>query len=231
MGHVDYGTWITLQQFLAAEDELYCKCPFAFRLARFGYIASETSSATGHGTAECPFRIRAAEGQRIRLSMVYFAGGRRSVAESSSSSSAGADEDLESLIASGRHLVTDSTCYEIGTAWTHREVPSSSGRGASGGINSAVAKPQTLTACGMSIQGGRNEQNSGSGSSPHVLFDSDSNEIIVQLNLRTVLAELPPFVIKYEGRAFPQSDVGHSVNTRRNLQTRTLPIAYHLELT
>lgn len=141
--------------------------------------------------------------------MVSFAGGRRSAAESSSSSSTGADgEDLESLAAniesgsltSGRHIVTDSTCYEIGTAWTHREVLSAGGRGGSGAINSAVAKPQTLTACGMTAHPGRNEQVSGSGSNPHVLFDSDSNEIIVKLNLRTVLAELPPFLIKYEGR-------------------------------
>jgi len=89
-----------------------------------GYLSSEATIASGGiGTSKCPFNIRAAPGQRIRLSLAAFIGQPRT------EDSEGEDPEL-----AGSNTPRPGLCYEVGT------------------VTSAGARPgesQLLTACGL----------------------------------------------------------------------------------
>lgn len=183
--------------------------------AGFGYISSETAISSGFGTNDCPFRIKAAEGQRVRLTMVAFAGGRRQ-SDSSPSGDGGTngDSDTEQVPiggigsgpgSSGGPSMTDTTCYEVGTASSAART-SESPSGVQKHPLTACSLPSTTsvdrrTSSGSSGSGGAVRQPANGVSSSYVLYEADNNEIIVQLLPKTVLQELAPFVIKYEGNS------------------------------
>lgn len=132
-----------------------------------GYLSSDATVASGGiGTSDCPFSLRAAPGQRIRLSLAAFAGQSRSSSED--------DEELGDDSKTPR----PGLCYEVGTVTD------------SGGSRQP-GKSQPLTACGL--------PSDRSPSSPSVLYQSESNNITVQLYPIPVLLRLAPFIIKYEG--------------------------------
>ena len=99
--------------------------------AASGYLASQTSAEFGYGTAECPWRIQAGPGQRVRLTLVSFSGSRTSSEDTD-------DDDGGQAAAAAAAAGIPDVCYEIGTAL-------------SGGGQS-----RTLTACGS---GDRRSQN------------------------------------------------------------------------
>ena len=71
-----------------------------------GYLSSEaTISSGGIGTSDCPFSIRAAPGQRIRLSLAAFIGQSRS-------EDPGDDDDDDA--AAGNKTPRPGLCYEVG---------------------------------------------------------------------------------------------------------------------
>jgi len=137
-----------------------------------GYLSSEATVASGGiGTSDCLFTIRAASGQRIRLSLVAFVGGSRlSIAETQ-------DED------SSTQTPRPGLCYEVGTV-TELVPPVRPAQ-----KSEPVVKP--LQACGLPAQR--------SSSSPSVLYQSETSNITVQLHPIPVLRRLAPFIIKYEG--------------------------------
>ena len=65
-----------------------------------GYLSSEIALETGQGTAECPWQIQVSPGQKIRLTLVAFAGGKARTTDD-------ADADSVNLFS--------KFCYEIGT--------------------------------------------------------------------------------------------------------------------
>ena len=90
-----------------------------------GYLSSETTIASGGiGTSDCPFSIRAAAGQRIRLSLAAFIG------QSRTDDPTGEDPDL-----AGSNTPRPGLCYEVGTV-------------TAGGARTGESEP--LTACGLS---------------------------------------------------------------------------------
>jgi len=88
------------------------------------YLSSEATVASGGiGTSECPFRIQASPGQRIRLSLVAFIGESRTE-----------DPDGEDPELAGSNTPRPGLCYEVGTV-------------TAGGARASDS--QLLTACGL----------------------------------------------------------------------------------
>jgi len=135
-----------------------------------GYLSSEATIASGGiGTSKCPFNIRAAPGQRIRLSLAAFIGQSRSE-----------DPGAEAAELAGSNTPRPGLCYEVGTVTVAGARP---------------GKSEPLTACGLPADR--------SSSAPSVLYQSESNNVTVQLYPIPVLQRLAPFVIKYEGTQNP----------------------------
>jgi len=123
----------------------------------------------------------------VRLTLISFGGGRRS------SSSSGGDADNMHGSMATRPDGSPPDCIELGTVRANRDPESYGGTPLGGQLG--VESSQKLRACPMRADRRRGFETT----HDEVLFDSDTNEIIVQLNSQAVRAELAPFVIKYEG--------------------------------
>jgi len=156
-----------------------------------GYMSSEATIASGGiGTSDCPFTIVAAAGQRIRLSLVAFVGESR---PEDAPPGGGGGDNAESAGSSHGHVTPrPGLCYEVGTV--------------TAGARRAADAQQPLTACGLPAD----RQTS----TPSVLYQSDTNNITVQLYPISVLQRLSPFVIKFEGADFQQFRVVCYYNAR-----------------